>query len=116
MADLVTYEGLPVGEMQVGQSVDLTVTHFKVTPPVRWHIDVIKREDHGRVLQTSERGGSIKSHLHTLSVEEAGDGESVLCDEIEFDAGWLSFPMTWWVKHIYTSRDKPRRRLLGLTS
>lgn len=100
--------------MQDGQSVDLAVTHFKITPPVRWHIDVIKRDDQSRVLQTSECGGSIKTYLHTLSVEEAGNGESILRDDIEFDAGWLSFPMAWWVRHIYKSRHEPRMHLLGL--
>ena len=113
MASLVIYDGLPRGEMQAGQSVDLRVTHFKFTPPVNWHIDVVGRDDEMRVLQTSEYGGAVKSYHHTQTVEALGVNDSRLIDEIEFDAGWLSRPMVWWVNHIYTTRDAPRRRLLN---
>jgi hypothetical protein len=115
MASLVTYQGLPDGEMQAGQSVDLQVTHFKFTPPVNWHIDVLQRDDQNRVLQTSEYGGSFNTYLHTLTVDAQGERQSRLTDHIEFDAGWLSLPMMWWVNHIYTKRDAPRRLLLGLS-
>lgn len=115
MARLVTYDGLPTGELHVGQSFDLQVTHFKVTPPLIWHIDVIRRDNDRRILQTSERGGSINTYHHTMTVDEIDETHSSLVDEIDFDAGWLSLPMTLWVKHIYKSRDIPRRRLLGLT-
>ncbi len=115
MASLVTYDGLPSGEIHVGQSFDLQVTHFKITPPMTWHIDVIRRDDERRILQTCERGGSIRTYYHTLTVKAVDEDNSLLTDEIEFDAGWLSLPMTLWVRHIYTSRDAPRRRLLGLS-
>ena len=114
MASLVTYEGLPAGEIEVGQSIELAVTHFGVIPPMPWHIDVLERDDSQRVLRTSEKGGSIRSYLHELTVEDLGQGRSRLVDDVKFDAGWLSGPMTLWIKHIYRTRDKPRRRLLGL--
>ena len=116
MASLLSYEGLPDGELEAGQSVEVSLTHFGFVPPVSWWIEVIERNDAQRLLRTSERGGSIKSYLHTLTVEDIGHGVSRLVDHVEFDAGWLSGPMSMWIRHIYSSRDKPRRRLLGLTS
>lgn len=115
MAGLVSYDGLPDGDMHAGQRIDLRVTHFRFTPPLKWHIEVLRRDDQNYVLETSEYGGSVRSYLHTLTVEPRGPQDSLLIDNIEFDAGWLSRPMTWWVNHIYTTRDGPRRRLLGLS-
>ncbi|NKB43818.1 MAG: hypothetical protein GKS03_06020 [Alphaproteobacteria bacterium] len=114
MASLLSYQGLPEGELEAGQCLEVSLTHFRIVPPVSWWIDVIERDDSRRVLRTSERGGSIKSYLHTLTVEDMGHGVSRLIDNVEFDAGWLSGVMSMWIQHIYESRDKPRRRLLGL--
>lgn len=112
MASLVSYDGLPEGEMQVGDDLELQVTHFKYTPPVPWRVSVLERDDDRRVLRTSEKGGSIRTYFHSLTVEDLGAGRSKLIDDIEFDAGWLSVPMTWWIRHIYKTRDAPRRALL----
>jgi ligand-binding SRPBCC domain-containing protein len=114
MASLVTYQGLPDGELQAGQRLELKVTHFRITPPVPWWIEVLERDDQRRVMKTSERGGSMKSYLHIFTVEELDAKTSRLIDDIEFEAGWLNIPMTWWIRYIYKTRDAPRRRILGL--
>lgn len=114
MASLVSYEGLPEGEMQTGDNLELQVTHFKFTRPVPWNVSVLERDDQKRLLRTSEKGGAIRTYFHNLSVQHMGPGRSKLIDDVEFDAGWLSTPMTLWIRHIYKTRDKPRRALLGL--
>lgn len=114
MSSLVNYEGLPDGEMRTGDDLQLQVTHFRYTPPMPWWVSVVERNDDKRVLRTSEKGGAIRSYFHNLTVEDLGGGHSKLIDEVEFDAGWLSGPMTFWIRHIYKTRDAPRRALLGL--
>lgn len=113
MEGLMSYDGLPSGEMSVGQSfeIKLTLTHFFT---MRWSIDVIERDDDQYLLRTSERGGPIKSYLHTFAVEELAANRSRLIDEIEFDAGWMSVALEPLVYHAYNARDKPRRDILGL--
>lgn len=115
MSSLVSYEGLPDRDMQVGDDLSLQVTHFKHTRPIEWWVSVIERDDDLRVLRTSEKGGAIRSYFHRLTVEDLGHDRSKLIDDIEFDAGWLSWPMTLWIRHIYKTRDAPRRELLGLS-
>lgn len=114
MASLVSYDGLPDGDMQQGDGLELKVTHFKFTQPVSWWVSVLERDDDNRILRTSEKGGAIHSYFHRLTVQEIGVTQSRLIDEIEFDAGWLSTPMKWWIQHIYKTRDAPRREILGL--
>ena len=116
MASILVYDGLPEGELLEGQSVEVKITHIRVIPEMNWFIDVIERDDVRHILRTSERGGAIRSYLHTFTVDSIGEGCSRLVDEIVFDAGWQSIPMWFWIRHMYKARDKPRRRLLGLTS
>lgn len=113
MEGLMSYDGLPPGEMSVGQKfqINLTLTHFFT---MRWWIDVIERDDSRRLLRTSERGWLVKSYLHTFTVDELGANRSCLVDEIEFDAGWMSIAIEPLVFHAYKVRDKPRREILGL--
>lgn len=115
MSSLASYEGLPDREMQVGDDLTLQVTHFKFTRPMEWTVSVVERNDDKRVLRTSEKGGAIRSYFHSLLVEDLGNGSSRLIDDIVFDAGWLSWPLMWWIRHIYKTRDAPRRDLLGLS-
>lgn len=115
MASLMIYEGLPQSEMCVGQDFEVIVKHHNpLLPTTPWRISILERDDTRHVLRTSESGGFVKSYLHTLTVDEMGEGVSRLVDHVEFDAGWRSRPMSLWIRHIYSSRDKPRRRLLGL--
>ncbi|MEQ8736172.1 MAG: hypothetical protein RIC29_14695 [Rhodospirillaceae bacterium] len=115
MASLMSYDGFPEGNLETGQSIEVQVTHFGFMPPMPWWIEVLERDDQRHVLKTSERGGAMKSYLHTMTIQELAPDRSLLIDEVEFDAGWLSWPMQAWIRHIYKTRDKPRRRLLGLT-
>lgn len=114
MAGLIKYQGLPDGELTAGQSIEITVDLPLFVPKMPWWIEVIERDDTRCILKTSERGGSIKSYLHTMTVRDEGQGVSSLIDHIEFDAGWLSGPMSLWIGYMYRARNKPRRRLLGL--
>lgn len=114
MSSLVAYEGLPDGEMQAGDDLSLEVVHFKFTKAMNWHVVVLERDDNRHVLKTSESGGLVRSYFHTLSVENLGDGKARLIDDVSYDAGWLSIPIGWWIRHIYKTRDAPRRLILGL--
>lgn len=52
----MSYEGLPPGNMSVGQEIQITLTLNRLFT-MRWWIDVIERDDVRRLLRTSERGG-----------------------------------------------------------
>ena len=56
MEGLMSYEGLPPGNMSVGQEIQITLTLNRLFT-MRWWIDVIERDDVRRLLRTSERGG-----------------------------------------------------------
>lgn len=114
MASLASYDGLPDGELIEGQRVEVRITHHKIIAPLDWVIEVTERDDTRRVLRTTESGGAIRSYLHPLSVDDLGDGVSRLVDDIVFDAGWQTLPMSLWIRHVYKARDKPRRKILGL--
>jgi hypothetical protein len=113
MEGLMSYDGLPPGNMSVGQEIQITLTLNRLFT-MRWWIDVIERDDVRRLLRTSERGGLVKSYLHTFVVEELSANSSRLVDEIEFNGGWMSIAIEPLVRHAYKVRDKPRRKLLGL--
>jgi len=110
---IVHFEGLAVGRTDTGQRLEVRVSLFGKLPPQPYHIEVVHRDDVGRVLESSERGAGVRSWRHRLRVEPTAPG-SRLTDEIEIDAGWLTPLFALRAGYLYRARHKPRLRLLGV--
>lgn len=111
MAGLVTFEGLPSGSVQAGQSMTVMVSLFGKLPAQPYHMEVVAFEDDEMRFQSSERGAGVKSWHHTLHVTPTETG-CQLSDTIEIDAGWKTWMFALWARYLYAKRHAPRLRIL----
>lgn len=63
-------------------------------------------------METIESGGFIKTWRHFMSVKEVQHGTVLYIDEVELDAGWLSWPLSLWVRYYYKHRHQRWKKLL----
>lgn len=111
MAGLVTFEGLPSGRVQAGQSMTVMVSLFGKLPAQPYHMEVIAFDDDEMRFQSSERGAGVKSWTHTLHVTPTEAG-CQLSDTIEIEAGWKTGMFALWARYLYSKRHAPRLRIL----
>lgn len=112
MKGIATFDGVPSGRTKTGQKMDVMVSLFGKLPQQPYFMEVPECDDEHMVLRSSERGAGVKSWRHTLTVTKTETG-SRLTDEIEVDAGVLTFAFAMWAKYLYKARHKPRLRMLG---
>lgn len=112
MDGLVTFEGLPTGRVEAGQSITVMVSLFGRLPAQPYQMEVMEFDNDNMVLTSSERGAGVKSWQHTLRVSATQTG-SQLCDKIEIDAGWATWIFARWARYIYRKRHAPRVRILA---
>ena len=115
MVGQVRYVGLPAGEAETGQSIDLRLYLWGWLPIGAWHISVCERDDQQRILRSSESGGVVKSMTHMLSVSPDGHGGCVHVDAIEVDAGLFTPWFARVARSMYEKRHDVRARLRGQT-
>lgn len=108
---LVSFEGLPDGQVQAGQSFTVMVSLFGRLPQQPYHMEIVAFDEGRMTLTSSERGSGVKFWRHTLQVEATVTGSRLL-DRIEIDAGWLTGLFALWAKFMYSRRHKPRLRIL----
>lgn len=112
MNGIVTFEGLPSGRIHAGQTITVQVSLFGKLPPQPYFMEILECDDKAMTFRTSERGAGVKSWCHTLSVKPLSSG-SRLRDEIEIDAGWMTWSFALWARFLYRKRHKPRLRILS---
>jgi ligand-binding SRPBCC domain-containing protein len=112
MKGYATFDVLPSGRTKTGQRMDVMVSLFGKLPQQPYFMEVLECDDEHMVLRSLERGAGVKNWQHTLTVTKTETG-SRLTDEIEIDAGVLTFAFALWAKYLYGARHKPRLRMLG---
>jgi len=112
MKGLVSFEGLPTGRTKTGQKVNVMVSLFGTLPKQPYFMEILECDDASMTLRSSERGAGVTTWRHTLTVTKTEAG-SRLSDQIEIDAGMLTFAFALWAKYLYSARHKPRLRLLN---
>lgn len=115
MQGLVTFEGLPKGRVEQGQSSTVMVSLFGKLPAQPYHMDVVTFDDDAMTFTSSERGAGVRSWHHTLRVEQTETGSRLL-DTIEIDAGWRTALFVLWARFLYAKRHAPRQRILERSS
>ncbi|SMX34253.1 hypothetical protein [Actibacterium lipolyticum] len=110
---VVRFTGLPSGQCETGQEIDVKVSLFGLLPAQPYHMTVLECDHDTMTLRSNEQGAGVKRWQHTLTVREDGD-TATLHDRIEIDAGVLTPLFARWARHLYSQRHKPRQRLLGL--
>jgi hypothetical protein len=111
MDGLVTFEGLPSGCVQAGQSMTVMVSLFGKLPAQPYHMEVMAFDDDAMQFQSSELGAGVKSWNHSLHVTPTEMG-CQLSDTIEIDAGWKTAFFALWARYLYAKRHAPRLRIL----
>lgn len=109
----ISFAGLPQGQCETGQSLDIKVKLFGKMPAEAYHIDILECDHTQMLMRSSEQTNGIKKWNHTMQVIAVGDG-ACLSDEIEIDAGFMTPIIALWAKYMYGARHKPRLSLLGL--
>ena len=115
MEGVVSFEGLPGGRVEAGQSMSVMVSLFGKLPAQPYDMEVIAFDDAAMTLTSSERGAGVKSWHHRLQVQTTETG-SRLTDRIDIDAGWLTPLFAMWAKFLYKKRHPPRLRILARRS
>ena len=113
MQGVAAFEGLPPGELQAGQRFTVNIA-LRGAPPAPWSIEVVRRDDAARVVQTIEHGGPIRRWAHTIEIEDRPEGGAVMRDTLEIDAGDLTDAHVERARAMYEARHAARRKLLGL--
>ncbi len=108
---LVTFEGLPDGEMYEGQKIDVRFRLLGIMPPQPYHMEVVTYDPAARMFQSREGGGPVKLWAHHLKVEPTETGARLI-DTVEIDAGWLTRVYVWFGRFMYRQRHPVRVRLL----
>lgn len=115
MDGLISFEGLPSGQIYEGQEIDVRVSLFGRLPSQPYHMRVDECNANAMRVRSTEFGAGVESWRHTMIIESIPGG-SRLNDVIEIEAGWLTWAFALWARFIYKRRHAPRLRLLQYRS
>ncbi|QXT40342.1 hypothetical protein [Gymnodinialimonas ceratoperidinii] len=104
---LATYEGLPDGAFEEGQSYQTYVTVWGWMHNPRYQIHVERLNPATREMQSREQGRAIRQWDHTLSVTPTAGG-AIWQDRIIVDSGFLTGYMVRVGRHMYKYRHRMR--------
>jgi len=85
---------------------------FGLVPAWRHKITIVRLDDAGREILTSEQGGALRTWNHHITVDERGPYRSRYTDEIEIGAGALT-PFMWAYAHLFFRYRQWRWRRLA---
>ncbi|MEO0721708.1 MAG: SRPBCC family protein [Pseudomonadota bacterium] len=111
MKGRATYEGLPEGDARVGEAFTVTVRR-RWSPPMRWTMKVVERDDAAMVLRSEEHGGPVRLYTHRLSVAATGPQSCRCIDELDVDAGLLTPLIAPTFRAMYEQRHVARKARL----
>jgi len=114
MKGSLTYSGLPTEPVFEGQRIVVSIKRWGWFPMGRWTMDVVRRDDDRRILESSEFGSLVRNYRHRLEVEHLGDREARYSDHLDLDAGLLTNLMFPTFISMYERRHEQRlKRLLA---
>ncbi|MBT8114032.1 MAG: hypothetical protein KJP04_01535 [Arenicella sp.] len=99
-----------------GQVVETRLLVFNFIPAWKHRLNVVRIDHDKRELASQEAGGLITRWNHRKWVEKGSGQGSLYTDEIDIDAGWLTF-FVWLYAHIfYRYRQRRMRKYLQINS
>lgn len=104
---LATYQGLPDGAFQEGQSYQTYVTVWGWMHNPRYQIHVERLDPAYRIMQSREQGRGIRQWDHTLTVDPV-DGGAIWTDAIIVDSGLMTGYMVRVGRYLYKYRHRMR--------
>ena len=108
MKGSLTYSGLPREPVFEGQRIVVSIKRWGWFPMGRWTMDVVRRDDDRRVLESREFGSLVRDYRQRLEVEPLGDSEARYSDHLDLDAGLLTDLMFPTFVSMYERRHEQR--------
>ncbi|WP_432448721.1 hypothetical protein [Aliiroseovarius marinus] len=110
MKGIASYDGLPDGPAQEGQTYIVDVTLFGVIKNPGHKMMVERLDRQARILQSRESNPSVRRWDHELSVQPDGaEGQGALwTDTVEIDAPRNAWFTAQFARFVYTRRHKKR--------
>lgn len=113
MKGSLTYSGLPTEPVFEGQRIVVSIKRWGWFPMGRWTMNVVRRDDERRILESHEHGNLVRSYRHRLEVDPLSENEARYTDYLDLDAGIFSrliFPM---FVSMYEKRHEQRLKRLS---
>ncbi|MBL4628257.1 MAG: hypothetical protein JKY00_09510 [Roseicyclus sp.] len=111
---LATYQGLPDGSFEEGESYQTYVTVWGWMHNPKYRIHVEHLDPAKRIMQSREQGRAIRQWDHMLHVEPT-EGGAIWTDKITVDSGLLTGYMIRVGRYMYQYRHR-MRNALGITA
>lgn len=112
MKGSLTYSGLPTEPVFEGQRIVVSIKRWGWFPMGRWTMDVVRRDDDRRILESSEFGSLVRNYRHRLEVEPLSDSEARYSDYLDLDAGLFTNLMLPTFVSMYERRHEQRLKRL----
>jgi hypothetical protein len=103
-------EGFP-SQWEEGEVVMCKLRLFGFLPFPTHAMTMERIDDQRREIQSREHDALIRKWDHLIRVEETADGQTRYTDEIDIDAGWLTFPVWLFAQWFYRHRQKRWQRV-----
>ena len=110
-APLLSFEGLPDGQVCAGQVIEVRVRLFGLLPPEAYRMEVVACDPIARRFRSREFGMGVRDWIHDLHVLPDGRGSKIE-ERIEIEAGWKTPLVALWAQLLYRYRHRGRLRLL----
>ena len=110
-APMLSFEGLPTGQVRAGQVIELRVRLFGVMPPEAYRMEVVACDPVARRFRSREFGVGVRDWVHDLHVLSDGRGSRIE-ESVEIEAGWKTPLVALWARLLYRHRHRGRLRLL----
>jgi len=110
MSGIAEYAGLPDKPAKQGETVIVDVTIFKIFKTKGYKMFIEHLDKDACVLQSREKGGTIKMWDHRLSVRQDGE-KAIWTDDVTIEAGLITPAVARFGAYIYKQRHKHRNAL-----
>lgn len=111
MQGKVSFTGMPDGVTETGQKIHVKTSLFGKLPEQDYYMEILECNHETMTVHSSERGSGVKSWRHRFKVIQTETG-CRLTDEIEIDAGLMTWLFCLWAGYMYKGRHAPRLRIL----
>lgn len=96
---------------RVGDKVELKVYAFGFLPLGGHSIHIARISPETHEIQSDESGALVRVWRHTIKVRAGKHGKTLYSDEVQIEAGFLTFPVWLWANWFYRHRHNRWRKL-----
>ena len=96
---------------QEGQVIETKLLFFNVVPGWKHRMRVIRIDHQNMELVSQEEGGVVRRWDHRKWIEAESESSCLYIDEIDIDAGWLTFFIWAYAHFFYRYRQRRMRQL-----